>query len=167
MTVYAKVTGSALIQYPYTFGDMMAENPYTIFPANTDIAAVFPQTDSAVTNGWSLAPVEFLPQPSFDPSSQVCVQDLAPILVNNIWTVGWTVRAMGAQEQADATMQKTKSVRADRDQLLANTDWRILKSYENGGLEQSVWVSYRQALRDVPAQAGFPWNVTWPTEPGV
>ena len=27
------------------------------------------------------------------------------------------------------------------------------------------WRTYRQALRDVPAQSGFPDNITWPTEP--
>ena len=28
-----------------------------------------------------------------------------------------------------------------------------------------AWRTYRQALRDVPAQSGFPTNVTWPSEP--
>jgi len=167
MTVYAKVAGSNLVQYPYTLGDMMAENPYTNFPADVDVAAMFPVTDIAVQNGWSLVPVEFLSQPSFDPSSQVCTQNSAPTMVNNVWTLGWTIRSMTAQEQAEATAQKATSVRLDRDQRLAKTDWRVLKAYESGGLENPVWVSYRQALRDVPAQAGFPWNVAWPTEPGV
>ena len=27
------------------------------------------------------------------------------------------------------------------------------------------WAEYRQALRDVPEQEGFPFNVTWPQEP--
>jgi hypothetical protein len=28
-----------------------------------------------------------------------------------------------------------------------------------------AWATYRQALRDVPSQAGFPWEVQWPTQP--
>ena len=31
--------------------------------------------------------------------------------------------------------------------------------------QQSDWRKYRQALRDVPLQNGFPWDVTWPTQP--
>jgi len=167
MTVYAKVTGSNLIQYPYTFGDLMADSPYTNFPANTDLAAIFPVTDAAVQNGWSLVPVEFLSSPSFDESSQICTQDLNPTLVNNVWVLGWTVREMTVQERDEATSRKSVAVRADRDQRLSKTDWRVLKAYESGGTENSVWVSYRQALRDVPAQAGFPWSIAWPIEPGV
>jgi len=167
MTVYAKVAGSNLVQYPYTLGDMMAENPYTNFPANADLAAIFPVTDIAVQNGWSLAPVEFLSQPSFDQASQVCAQETAPTLISNVWTLGWVVRAMTAQEQAEATSQKAASVRSDRDQRLAKTDWRVLKANESGGVQNFDWAAYRQMLRDVPSQSGFPWNVAWPTEPGA
>lgn len=54
-------------------------------------------------------------------------------------------------------------VRAQRNQLLAATDWT-----QAADVPQAVkdkWAPYRQALRDVPQQAGFPMNVTWPTKP--
>lgn len=31
--------------------------------------------------------------------------------------------------------------------------------------QKQAWITYRQALLDVPQQAGFPWNVQWPTKP--
>ena len=54
-----------------------------------------------------------------------------------------------------------KTTRAERDLKLAATDWRA-----GSDLTMSdEWKAYRQALRDVPAQEGFPDNITWPSEP--
>lgn len=48
-----------------------------------------------------------------------------------------------------------------RNLLLAETDWWAL-SDKTMTQEQ---IDYRQALRDVPQQEGFPANITWPTKP--
>ena len=61
--------------------------------------------------------------------------------------------------------EQAKSIRTNRDKLIAETDWVVTKSLESGVAVPDNYVTYRQALRDVPAQAGFPWNVTWPTKP--
>tara|TARA_R110001606_G_scaffold32119_1_gene97621 strand:- start:30 stop:284 length:255 start_codon:yes stop_codon:yes gene_type:complete len=52
-------------------------------------------------------------------------------------------------------------VRQERDQLIAKTDWWALPD-RTMTAEQT---SYRQALRDITDQAGFPDNITWPTKP--
>jgi hypothetical protein len=46
---------------------------------------------------------------------------------------------------------------------LAASDWTQMPDYN--GANKTAWATYRQALRDVPAQAGFPWDVTWPEMP--
>lgn len=51
--------------------------------------------------------------------------------------------------------------RQQRNTLLAETDWWAVADRTMTQAE----IDYRQALRDVPAQAGFPENVTWPTKP--
>lgn len=59
--------------------------------------------------------------------------------------------------------EKARQVRAERNDKLADTDWTQAKDIPDN--ISSVWATYRQALRDVPAQAGFPWTVQWPTQP--
>ena len=53
------------------------------------------------------------------------------------------------------------SVREDRDKRLAECDWMANSDVTMA----SAWTTYRQGLRDVPAQSGFPNSVTWPTKP--
>ena len=53
------------------------------------------------------------------------------------------------------------SVRQKRDLLIAKTDWT-----QAADIAQTIkdsWAPYRKALRDVPQQAGFPFDVIWPT----
>ena len=52
-------------------------------------------------------------------------------------------------------------IRAKRNSLLAETDYLALSDTTLS----SDMATYRQALRDVTSQAGFPSNVTWPTKP--
>lgn len=54
------------------------------------------------------------------------------------------------------------SVRAQRDKLIAATDWTVLGDAKTVKVD---WKAYRQALRDVPEQAGFPYAVQWPMPP--
>lgn len=55
--------------------------------------------------------------------------------------------------------------RKKRDEMLSNSDWKILRAFENNELVNQDWKNYRQALRDIPAQSGFPENVVWPQPP--
>lgn len=54
-----------------------------------------------------------------------------------------------------------QNVRSQRDSLLQQTDWMALSDV----VMPPAMVSYRQALRDITSQAGFPYNVVWPTKP--
>ena len=58
--------------------------------------------------------------------------------------------------------RQSSSVRADRNARLAATDWTQIA---DSTADKPAWAAYRQALRDVPAQVGFPQSVTWPEQP--
>ena len=68
---------------------------------------------------------------------------------------------MSIPEDSHYYIETAAEVRADRNDLLAETDWWGLSDHTMTQAE----TDYRQALRDVPAQAGFPFEVTWPTKP--
>jgi len=53
-----------------------------------------------------------------------------------------------------------QAVKADRDRMLAQSDWTQMPDAPVSN--RQAWQTYRQALRDVPLQAGFPFNVQWP-----
>ena len=59
--------------------------------------------------------------------------------------------------------QLALEIRTERNWLLAESDWTQLPDVPEA--IRSAWATYRQALRDVPQQPGFPDNVTWPTAP--
>ena len=59
------------------------------------------------------------------------------------------------------------SVRAERNKLLAATDWVVLRAKELGQAVPIDYYEYRGDLRQVPEQAGFPDTITWPTSPQV
>lgn len=59
------------------------------------------------------------------------------------------------------------SARMERDGKLASCDWTQLSDVPLAPEAKTAWAVYRQALRDVPQQVGFPTEITWPTPPGV
>ena len=77
---------------------------------------------------------------------------------------GVTTTAAEAEAAYKATKdaEQAKNVRTSRNDLLAKCDWTQLA---DSTADKTVWATYRQMLRDVTAQAGFPWNVTWPEAP--
>jgi hypothetical protein len=58
--------------------------------------------------------------------------------------------------------EQAKNVRRQRNDRLKDCDWTQLA---DSTADKQAWGTYRQALRDVPTQAGFPWTVDWPVAP--
>lgn len=78
------------------------------------------------------------------------------------WFTKYSVADMeqAAKDALDA--QQAASQRAYRNTLLSDCDWTQL---QDAPVNQQVWANYRQALRDVTKQAGFPWDIAWPEKP--
>jgi|LakMenEpi03Aug12_release.lakeMendotaPanAssembly.Ray.scaffolds.fasta_scaffold1466475_1 hypothetical protein len=60
--------------------------------------------------------------------------------------------------------EKAAEVRAQRNTLLAECDWTQLADAPG---DKAAWATYRQELRDISTQPGFPWTVDWPVAPGA
>jgi hypothetical protein len=68
-----------------------------------------------------------------------------------------------AQEQQAEVDSQAHRVRVDRTLRLQASDWTQGKDIADE--VSTAWATYRQALRDVPSQEGFPWGVIWPEQP--
>ena len=68
---------------------------------------------------------------------------------------------------ADRVPLQASAVRAQRDKLLAATDWAVLPDSPLDESSKTSLKTYRQALRDVPQQEGFPNNISWPNMPEI
>ena len=113
---------------------------------------------------------------------QVSVRDGVEQDANGNWVQRFVARDMFADTTDDDGKKTTKaeheaayqatldaeaaaSVRAQRDELLAKSDWVTIRAKELGQTVPEEWYTYRGDLRQIPEQSGFPHDVTWPTMP--
>jgi hypothetical protein len=90
---------------------------------------------------------------------------LGPIFTDRSATETEPAQAAAEQEAAYKAMkdaEQAASVRTQRGEKLKETDWTQVA---DAPVDKAAWATYRQALRDVTAQDGFPWSVEWPTIP--
>ena len=169
--MHVKLTNGQPDQFPYTVGQFRRDNPNTSFPR---------QIPNTILRRYAVYEVTELEKPSYDPLVQTLVRgtptrevirmkteedctdpdtgevdtdQVGQPLYGSEWEVEHTVQNM-EQSVAEA------NVRSKRDGLLQETDWMALSDVT---MSDSI-TAYRQALRDIPSQAGFPFSVTWPTK---
>ena len=73
-----------------------------------------------------------------------------------------TAAEQEAAYKAQKDAEQAKSVRDQRNTKLTESDWTQVA---DAPVDKQVWATYRQALRDITTQTGFPWEVTWPDAP--
>jgi hypothetical protein len=78
------------------------------------------------------------------------------------WYTKHSVADMDAEAIAAKDAEQAKSVRTSRGDKLKDSDWTQVA---DAPVNKASWATYRQALRDVTQQSGFPWTITWPTQP--
>ncbi len=83
---------------------------------------------------------------------------LGPIFVDGDTTAAEQETAYKARKDAE----QAASVRTSRTQKLNDCDWTQIA---DSTADKTAWATYRQALRDITGQAGFPWTITWPESP--
>ena len=171
--MHVKLTNGQPSQFPYSVGQFRRDNPQTSFPK------VIPDT---ILRRHGVFPVEELGKPAYDPLVQTLNRDAMPHkevirlkteedapdpitgevdqahvgqpIYGNKWLIGYTVENKPQDQAEDA-------VRNRRNKLIADTDWMALSD----NTMTPEWASYRQALRDITDQTGFPYSVVWPTKP--
>jgi len=150
--MYVLAPNQTVETFPYSIGALRRDNPNTSFPRNPS---------DAVLADWNVFPVAEQSPPEYNPANQNRSQ-LNPTLTAGEWLQTWQVTDASAEEIAERLQRKEDEVRQQRNELLSACDWTQLP---DSPADHEAWATYRQALRDVTAQEGFPWDVTWPTEP--
>jgi len=79
------------------------------------------------------------------------------------WYTRYSVADMGAEAIAAKDAQQAKAIRQQRNDRLKDSDWTQLADIPVE--TRDLWEPYRQALRDISAQSGFPWTINWPVAP--
>lgn len=151
--MYAKIQNRQVIRYPYTVDDLRQDNPQTSFPAA-------PTTDTLAEFG--VVPVVVIGRPAAD-YTQTVIEGL-PVFneAAQRWEQDFVVVQATESEVAQRTEVMAAQVRAERTRLLAESDWTQLP---DAPVPQLPWAQYRQALRDITSQPGFPSDVQWPDVP--
>ena len=140
-----KISNGEVAQYPYTLNDLRREHSHTSFP----------KTISEETLAkYGVYSVTLLTQPNYDYLVQSPVLSTVPYLDVDSWKLSYTVEDQ-PQEIAE------ENIRNKRNQLLDDTDWMATSD----NTLSAEMTSYRQALRDITSQTGFPYSVEWPVKP--
>ena len=152
--MYVLAPNQTVETFPYSIGALRRDNPKTSFPRN-------PSEEELAA--WNVFPVVDSPAPAFDPATENCNQT-NPTFENNQWVMAWQVTPANAEEIAERLERKSEEVRFERNLRLAECDWTQLPDSPIPSADKAAWTTYRQQLREVPEQAGFPWQVEWPAK---
>ena len=90
---------------------------------------------------------------------------LGPVFTDRAATEDAPAKTAAEQEAEYKAMkdaEQAKSVRASRTEKLKDSDWTQVA---DAPVDKAAWATYRQALRDVTQQSGFPWTIDWPETP--
>ena len=141
--MYVKANNGVVDKFPFSIGDLRKENPNTSFP----------RVMSAETLAqYNVFPVTEQDRPETDRFAYAVKRHL-PTLVNGVWVVSWDVIQKSQEALAEENEQQATTVRDARNMRLTATDWTQVA---DAPVNKAAWMIYRQALRDITSQAGFP-----------
>ena len=142
--MYVKVVNNSAADFPYNIGNLKRDNSNISFPN--------PLTEDILA-GFNVYPVTPTAAPEYDNKTHRARKGVE--LIDGIWTQTWSLQELPEQQASD-------NIRYERDRRLVKSDWSQLS---DAPVDAAAWATYRQALRDLPFQDGFPFNITWPTQP--
>lgn len=98
-----------------------------------------------------------------DPINQYIENNIAvdkPVKPNNFCVFDYS-----SKQWVDNIDLSKQQISIKRNALLFQSDWTQIPNNPLTSEKQQQWADYRQQLRDIPTQSGYPFNVVWPTQP--
>lgn len=138
-------------------GQIVTDSEFRALHPNTSMPA--PLTVEAL-DSWGADPVLEGPQPVLGRYQVAAMDGVVPI--GESWFTHWVAVDMPPEACATLDAQQAAMIRDERNRRLTASDWTQLS---DAPVDAAAWATYRQALRDLTQQAGFPWEVVWPVPP--
>lgn len=81
--------------------------------------------------------------------------------------LSWALEKIPEKTAEEKLAEAAEQARQKRDRLIADTDYLLCADYPISAEDLEAVKAYRQALRDVPQQEGFPTEIEWPVLPAI
>lgn len=107
--------------------------------------------------------VEVQPCTSQAPDDEYLNDIRAVLQSDGTWKEQWVRLETTDEYKQAATIRRIQRVLGDRQAYLNYSDWTQMPDVQL--TNKADWATYRQQLRDIPAQPGYPWSVIWPQRP--
>jgi hypothetical protein len=145
---YARIENNEIVEYPLY---------------STDIQLRFPETSFSVPFSPPEGFIEVLDSapPEINIYKQRVEEDW-PEFKNNFYHRTWKVIELSEKEINFKTQSLITEIKGKRTRLLMNSDWTQLP---DAPVDQAAWAEYRQKLRNLTLQEGFPFDFEWPETP--
>jgi hypothetical protein len=154
-----------LVEYPpMLYTNLKALHPGVTFSEKATASEVEPL---------SYGVYEWVDRPGerpYDKTSYLIAYDEAGLTKHDdgVWRLTYIQRNATQEEIAFRTENEATYLKRQRNKLLVGSDFSQLPDaplWVKNNI--SAWNDYRQALRDLPQQEGFPWNITFPEAPTI
>ena len=159
-------------------GEVISESEFRRRHSNTSFSKTLSQE---TMNNFGVDPVLEGPQASTTPPYQTSVRSgveeiegkwftryvVGPIFTDSVDDDGVVTTALYKQTEYEARLDASQasSIRDQRNNKLTECDWTQLTDSPLDADGKNAWAVYRESLRTIPQQTGFPWDVEWPSQP--
>jgi len=150
---FARLNNNEVVEYPLSY-----DSVYNRFLKPNNV--IYGQLDLAYLLTLGIVKVKTQEYPSVGPTA--VVSGPVPRIINGEWVEIYDIREMTQEEISYNAPAIASQIRAQRKILLQQSDWTQIP---DAIADKIAWAEYRQELRDITTQSGFPWNITWPTPP--
>lgn len=152
--MYVKISNDKIEKYPYNLSNLTEDFPNTSFPLDIN---------ETILNELGIFRIE--ETPGLHLEYYEALQEMNPIKQDGRWVQQWKIVTLTDEELEFRTDLKSRTVREERKRRLIDTDWVMVTDSPLSSEDVQKFRVYRQLLRDISLQEGFPWNVDWPTLP--
>lgn len=153
--MFAKIINDKIVEYPYSIMKLKNENANISFPDTIE-------NDVELLEQFNVVKLKSSPVPDYD-EFNFSVELGTPEKIDGEWRQNWKIIELPVREKEIILQSKKQEAINLRNNLLFESDWTQLRDISDEIANK--WASYRQALRDITSQEGFPLDIKWPIKP--